>query len=221
MFEFRWILPSAAGPHELVLEVHARNSWFGRKVLRLDGRILYHRGRTDGIDHTFRTPDAPGRDARLQLVPAADAGGWTPRLTIDGTVATETTNTIPPRIVKAPPLIATVTGLVYLMMLMVVVSLPPIVKILYALYGPGKPYAIPGYEAGQHINGWIVPFLGTAVCLLGFWNMRRWGVLSLAALIVVEVAACFVFHALPLSPVALGIQALLLLVGAAHYRGMH
>ncbi len=76
------------------------------------------------------------------------------------------------------------------------------------------------YAASRDIVPWILPILATAVCLLGFVSMRKWGVLLYAVLIVLQVG-CAVVAVLPISIIALGLQIFLWLVGAAHLGKMH
>jgi hypothetical protein len=77
------------------------------------------------------------------------------------------------------------------------------------------------YAPSQDINPWIVPFLCTAICLLGYWNMRQWGVYVFALLILVQ----FVFkfsaaETVPIAAPALAIQIVLWFVGAVQLRRM-
>lgn len=71
------------------------------------------------------------------------------------------------------------------------------------------------YAASRDIVPWIIPILATAVCLLGFVSMRRWGVFLYAVLIVLQVGFGLA-AVLPLSVTALGLQVVLWLAGAAH-----
>lgn len=90
------------------------------------------------------------------------------------------------------------------------------------------------YSSARDIQHWIVPFLTTAVCLLGFLAMRRWSVWAFGALIGLQAAALApgalaattavlgqhvaegIAALLPVAHTALGLQALLWLVGLAH-----
>lgn len=219
MFEFRWTLPSQPKPHEVVLAVHARNSWFGRKVLYVDGRPAYRRDRFSGIDHAFPAPDGSAQNIEVRLVRDERIGEWAPRLTCDGAAVPETSGTRPPKIVKAPPLIAVVVGLTCLVMFMALVTLPSIATLLDAVYGKGGWHPVAGYSPTRHLYPWITPFVVSAGCLLGFWNMRRWGVQALGIAIVLELAALLT-HVAPMSGIALGVQAVLWCIGAAYYRRM-
>jgi hypothetical protein len=71
------------------------------------------------------------------------------------------------------------------------------------------------YASSRDIGRWIAPFAVTAVCLLGFLSMRKWSVYLYAVLIVVQVAGAFAV-ALPVSHTALGLQAVLCVIGVAH-----
>lgn len=232
MLEFRWALPSPttlpstttsssvtplpSAKREVVLKVLSRHGWFGRKVLSVDGKCIYNRWRFDGIDHDFYESNKP---LCLRLVRKSGSNGWFPQLTMAGSVLPEVTGTAAPRAVQVPPAIGLVTGFVYLMMLLTIVVLPPIVKILYALHGDGKRYAILNYTATQDILPWVVPFMGTAVCLVGFWDMHRWGVWTLGLLIAAEVVANLTVG-IPVTWVGLVLQGVLLCLGLAYYKKM-
>jgi len=218
MFEFRWVLPSPTTPHEVVLEVRARDSWFGPKVLRVDGRPVYRRGFFSGIDHSFRHPDDPGVRLDLRLV-RDEIAGWAPQLSCVGQVLGEVSGRRPPRVVKTPPYLAVATGLSYLLMFMAAVTLPSLLTILASLWGEGGYRPRPGYDPLRDVYAWGIPLGAMAVCLLGFWNMRRWGVRALAAVILAEAAGILVFGA-PLSWAPIVWQAVLLGLGAASYRRM-
>lgn len=71
------------------------------------------------------------------------------------------------------------------------------------------------YAASRDILRWIIPFVVTTVCLLGFLAMRRWSVYGYGLLIVSQAAGAFAL-ALPVSLAALGLQVVLWLLGAAH-----
>jgi hypothetical protein len=71
------------------------------------------------------------------------------------------------------------------------------------------------YASSRDIGRWIAPFVVTAICLLGFLSMRKWSVYLYAALIVLQVAGAFALS-LPISHTALGLQAILCVVGATH-----
>lgn len=75
------------------------------------------------------------------------------------------------------------------------------------------------YAASQDIKPWTLPVLTTAVCLLGFWSMRRWGVMLLAACIVAEIVLHRTGQA-SVSIVAVSLQGALLLLGLFHWRAM-
>ena len=74
------------------------------------------------------------------------------------------------------------------------------------------------YDHWDDIRPWPIPFLVTSVCLLGFWNMRKWGVYLYGPLILLQcvAAASGVAIAIP----ALGLQAIVWIAGAVHVRKM-
>ena len=92
---------------------------------------------------------------------------------------------------------------------------------------PPIPTAVPlqfgvadsGYSPYEHIAPWFVPLAATAVCLLGYWNMRRWGVMLYGVFIVGQLGAGLA-TAYPLSGTAIVLQALVFSVGAAYYNRM-
>ena len=71
------------------------------------------------------------------------------------------------------------------------------------------------YAASRDIVRWIVPFVVTAICLLGFVGMRRRNVYAFALLIAAQ-SGLGAAGILPISIMAIGWQALLWLVGVAH-----
>ena len=73
----------------------------------------------------------------------------------------------------------------------------------------------PSYNARNDIIPWIAPFCATALCLLGYWNMRRWSVIVYAPLIVVQGALVWVGW-IPVATTALVLQAALWVVGLIH-----
>ena len=77
------------------------------------------------------------------------------------------------------------------------------------------------YSPAKDIWPWAAPFAATTICLLGFWNMRRWSVPVYAALILVQVVLGVAFAWYPLSVTAVALQALVWGVGAAHWSRMH
>jgi hypothetical protein len=70
------------------------------------------------------------------------------------------------------------------------------------------------YTSSRDIVRWIIPFLVTAICLLGFLSMRKWSVYTYAVLIALQAAGALVL-ALPLSATALGLQTLMWVIGLA------
>lgn len=75
------------------------------------------------------------------------------------------------------------------------------------------------YAPSRTIGRWVIPFAVTAACLLGFLSMRRWSVYAYGLLIVLQGVLAVVI-ALPTAGTALGLQAGLWLLGAAHLRKM-
>jgi hypothetical protein len=75
------------------------------------------------------------------------------------------------------------------------------------------------YAASRDIAQWVLPFLVTTVCLLGFLAMRRWSVYAYALLIVLQAVGALLL-AVPVATTALGVQALLWVLGAAHLSRM-
>ncbi|MBU0639985.1 MAG: Ig domain-containing protein [Planctomycetes bacterium] len=71
------------------------------------------------------------------------------------------------------------------------------------------------YAASRDVVPWLIPFVVTALCLLGYVGMRRWSVLLYGLVIIVQVVLA-VAGVLPSSTTALGIQIGLWLVGAPH-----
>lgn len=79
------------------------------------------------------------------------------------------------------------------------------------------------YTPWTHIAPWIAPFAATAVCLLGFWNMRRWSVILFAVLILAQVVTgvADVWHTgLPLNVTGVFLQTLVFAVGARSFTRM-
>jgi hypothetical protein len=75
------------------------------------------------------------------------------------------------------------------------------------------------YEVGDDIRPWIIPFLATALSLIGFWNMRRWGVILLAVLWVAQVGL-LATQAAPIAVTGLVLEGVILLIGMVHFRQM-
>ena len=76
------------------------------------------------------------------------------------------------------------------------------------------------YTPMQDIKPWVIPFVTTGLCLLGYLAMRRATIVIFAILIIVQVAA----HALgywSMSEVALGLEAGVWLLGAAYWGRMN
>jgi hypothetical protein len=75
------------------------------------------------------------------------------------------------------------------------------------------------YSHWNDIDPWIIPVLATAVCLLGYWNMRKWGVSAYAILILLQLV-CVATGAVPIATTALVLQGFLWVMGAAYVRRM-
>ena len=92
---------------------------------------------------------------------------------------------------------------------------------------PPIPTAVPlqfgvidsAYSPYENIAPWFIPLAATAICLLGYWNMRRWGVILYGVFIVGQLGAGLA-TAYPLSGTAIVLQALIFSVGAAYYSRM-
>ncbi len=135
MYEFRWTLPGKPDEHDIQLRILARNGWIGRKILLLDGNQLYTRGWFGGINHTFPHPEEPNRLLTLQAVPAPKMRCWQPQLTLDDAILPERTGNPPPPVPRRTRLLGVVTGLTYLIMLMVLIMLPHVWRMLQAGFG--------------------------------------------------------------------------------------
>lgn len=132
MFEFRWETPPPHR-HEVMLRVHSKRGWMGRKVVTVDGKVVVRRGRFQGVFSRFPDPDT-GERLELRLLPVENSPVWRPALFRGGQELPQTGGTPPPRIITPPRLIAMSAAVVYVAILMVAVSLLPITEILNALY---------------------------------------------------------------------------------------
>lgn len=132
MFEFNW-LAAGQDSQKVVLRIHSRHGWLGRKVLTCGGQTVFRRGWFAGVETRFSIP-GDGRAFRLRLIPVAGSTDWRPALFANGVELPETTGNAPPRIVPAPATLSVPVGLTYLLMLLVVVMSPQASKILGALY---------------------------------------------------------------------------------------
>ncbi|UCG16115.1 MAG: putative Ig domain-containing protein [Phycisphaerales bacterium] len=74
------------------------------------------------------------------------------------------------------------------------------------------------YDHWDDIRPWLIPFLVTSVCLLGYWNMRKWGVYLYGPLILLQCVAAASGVSIAVS--ALGLQAIVWITGAVHVRKM-
>jgi hypothetical protein len=75
------------------------------------------------------------------------------------------------------------------------------------------------YTVGDDTWPWVIPFIATTLSLIGFWNMRRWGVYLFVALIALQL----VFKSIgtfPISTASLCAQGFLLAVGLKYLRKM-
>lgn len=132
MFEFKWKIPGDP-PEDVVLQIHSRSGWFGRKVLTLGGRQVFRRGWFQGIDARFLDPGRE-RELHLRMAQIPNSTDWRPVLLCDDRELPEITGAKPPRVVRPPKALAVTFGFTYLLMLLAVVTLPSTVKILNALY---------------------------------------------------------------------------------------
>ena len=135
MYEFRWTLPGEPDEHDIQLRILARDGWIGRKILLLDGNALYTRGWFGGINHTFPHPEGPNHLLTLQAVPNRQTRCWQPQLTLDDAILPERTGNPPPPVPRRTKLLGVVTGLTYLIMLMVLIMLPHVWRMLHAGFG--------------------------------------------------------------------------------------
>ena len=212
MFTFRWEIPGDRAK-EAVLHIHSRSSWFGRKVLTVGSQRVCRRGWFEGVDTRFVDP-ATGQDLRLRVARMPNSVQWRPVLLCDGQELAEMIGAELPRVAKPPKLMAMSFGFVYLLMLLTLVMLPSTIKILKAMH-----MGNPDYTASQDTVPWIIPILVAAVSLLAVLNMRKWAVVMFAGLIAAQ-AVLLAATDLPISAMALVIQILLWLLGAAYWRRM-
>jgi hypothetical protein len=71
------------------------------------------------------------------------------------------------------------------------------------------------YDASQDILPWAIPIGVTSLCLLGYWNMRKWSVYLFGPLILAQVVV-FVLSLTPVATTGLVLQAGLWVVGFVH-----
>ena len=71
------------------------------------------------------------------------------------------------------------------------------------------------YRASQDILPWVIPFVATGVCLLGYWNMRRWGVYLYGSAIGLQLIL-WLSVGLPIAVTAVLLQGVLCFVGLMH-----
>lgn len=71
------------------------------------------------------------------------------------------------------------------------------------------------YRASQDILPWVVPFAATGICLLGYWNMRKWGVYLYASAIALQLIL-WLAAILPIAATAVVLQGVLCLGGVMH-----
>ena len=76
------------------------------------------------------------------------------------------------------------------------------------------------YDPWTHVGPWCAPFAVTIVCLVGFWNMRRWSVFVYAACIAAQCAAGLLFEGIPIGFAAVGSQLAILGVGVVNLAKM-
>ncbi len=130
MYEFKWTLPFDA-KQTVTLRITSKSSWLGRKTLRLDDRVVYRRGRMEGIEHRFRVPTG-GQELRLTWEQMPGFPSWRPVLLYNEAELEEITGCQPPLVSQRPPFLAVVTGVTYLLMFMMAIMLPHIWRMLYA-----------------------------------------------------------------------------------------
>ncbi len=208
MFQFKWQTP-APTPQEIVLEIHSRSGWFGRKILKVGDTTIFRRGHFQGIEQRFRAPGS-GEVLSLRMIRIADTPNWRPALFRGDGELPERTGTHPPQLAERPKVLSVTVGITYLFMLMAAVMLPSIVRILGALYGSDE-----SYSPSQDIVPSIIPFLATAVCLLGYWNMRKWGVYLYAFIIALQ-GFLGPTGAMPIGATALLLEIILLSLGLVY-----
>lgn len=213
MFRFKWLTPTSS-PREITLDIHSQSGWFGSKVLKLGDQTLFRRGRFGGIEHRFRLPE-DGQPVHLQVVQVPGTPNWRPVVMFDGSELAEQNGTHPPTMAERPPTFSAIVGLTFLFMLMAAVMVPSIVRILNALHRD----VAEGYSAAQDIAPWVVPYLVSAVCLLGYWNMRKWSVFLYMFAVAAQGGLSLTGIA-SISMTALMSQVLLCLVGLAHLSKM-
>lgn len=69
------------------------------------------------------------------------------------------------------------------------------------------------YAPWDDVIPWFAPFAVTAICLLGFWNMRRWSVLAYGSLIVLQLVLGLTFESIPIAVTPMVLQAGVCAVG--------
>ena len=71
------------------------------------------------------------------------------------------------------------------------------------------------YRASQDILPWVMPFVATGICLLGYWNMRKWGVYLYASAIALQLIL-WLSVGLPITATAVALQGVLCFIGLVH-----
>ncbi len=71
------------------------------------------------------------------------------------------------------------------------------------------------YRASQDILPWVMPFVATGICLLGYWNMRKWGVYLYASTIALQLIL-WLSVGLPIAATAVALQGVLCFIGLMH-----
>lgn len=155
------------------------------------------------------------RELELRVVPMPNSHAWRPAVFCDGQELPELTGTAPPRVVRPPKALSVTFGLTYLLMFLAVVVLPSTVRILHALHRDQAG----SYAATPDILPWVVPFVVAAVSMLCVLDMRKWGVVAFGGLIALQLVL-LVVTSVPISVVAVVIQALLWLLGVAYWGQM-
>ncbi|MBN2446061.1 MAG: hypothetical protein JXO22_05025 [Phycisphaerae bacterium] len=241
MFEFRW-KTSGEQADEVVLRLESGLGWFGRKRLIWRDRVVFERGWLEGI--YLRLPAGycgqcgellvgsgqPGCSKcgamsgaagtrhpsayTLRALPNPGTTTWRPALICNGKELPELSGNDVPRVAVPPKVFSIVFGVTYLLIFMSLTTLPAIAKVLGAFHLKDK-----AYQASTDILPWVTPSVITAACMLGLLNMRRWALVGFGVLIVLEAGARQA-GMLPISLTALGIQAILWILGAFYWHKM-
>ncbi len=213
MFEFKWQSP-AQPSEQITLQIHSHSSWFARKVLRIGDEVVFRRGRLQGVEARFKCRGTE-QQLHLRLEQEPNTPSWRPALFCGDAELPEQTNTEPPQLARRPRVLSVVVGLTYLVILLGVVTLPPIVNILVAVHRDSGE----SYSAAQDVVPWVLPFVVTAVCLVGFWNMRKWSVHLYTPAVALQ-GLLWNTGAVPIATTALILQIVICFMGVAYLSKM-